>query len=87
MAARKRVYRAVHPAAWTQVQAQAFGPAWPDGHGPVARFDSVREAGEWARSHGAGADRCDVTQADGGLVARWTRDPNDPGTRWHRVRD
>jgi hypothetical protein len=80
------VRHVVRPAAWTQYQAQLFGPSWPDGFGPAARFDSVREAWKWASRHDAGADRCDVTEADGGLVARFERDPHGDGTHWYGVR-
>ena len=63
--------------------AQVSGSAFS--RGPVAYFNTVTEAREWAESYGTTADDCIITDRSGRLVGSHRRDSNGDGSRWFRV--
>ena len=68
----------------TKYTAEISGHSWRQG--PVAEFDTVREARQWAESYGTTADSCTIRDAKGGRAmsgwdAYWAAQQADIATR------
>jgi hypothetical protein len=55
--------------------AEMFGPIWAQG--PVATFDRIRDARQWAESYGdIGARSCEIRDARGAVVGSHRYSPD-----------
>ena len=63
-------------------QAYINGSSWKNG--PMAEFNTIREARAWAEEYGNTADYCNICTRGGKLVAQHVRERNANGTRWFR---
>ena len=56
-------------------RAEMFGPIWAQG--PVATFERIRDARQWAEDYGdTGARTCEIRDANGRIVGRHSYGPN-----------
>ena len=63
--------------------AELSGHSWREG--PIAEFDTIREARQWAEAYGTAADRCSIRDAQGREVGLHCRDTSGHGLRWFRA--
>lgn len=55
--------------------AEMFGPGWSQG--PVAKFERIRDARQWAESFGDdGSSSCEIRDASGRVVGRHMHGPD-----------
>lgn len=68
----------------SKYRAEIGGASWSQG--PVAFFDTIREARAWAEEYGTTADICVISNARNGVVvARHLRDTSKShAARWYK---